>query len=772
MKVNYLLFIFGAAGMQILPPAISTATSSDAVSFDLALAQQTLFVTKDIADTVDIGGLILDAPSGQQYASTFAQDLTDLTQQNWTVNVIEQIPQNVSGIYLTKYAGDVSSLTYENGEATEEGYALDVTSTQIIISGVGARGTFWGTRTVLQQLLLHNLTSIPAMHAKDAPAYATRGYMLDAGRKWYSPFFLQDLCTYASFFKMSEFHYHVSDNYPLNRGRNETWQNVYSQFSLRPEDPELLAGLIERENETLSRQDYADLEQHCAAYGIAVIPEIEAPGHCLTITKWKPELALEKKDLLNLSHPESIPTVKRIWDEFLPWFNVKEVHIGADEYDASLADVYINFVNTMAEHISITANKSVRAWGTPFDPPTEDIRINPDVAIQHWQYGQSDPIQLERDGHQIINSQDWWAYVSIKNDHMPILPARYPQLFNNTRILNFADQPDWQWDPHLFNQVNTSEGYQLSPTSKSNKGAIMASWNDNGPDASTQLEAYYIWRKGIPLVAARAWSGSRGPRVDASTIDATIDFLSRHAPSQNLERTIPPPAAGVAERAAPLFTWTAGDDDAALSSSPAPLSIGSKGMNHTLHLRARGAFNLSSPDTTLRLGDDGTLSYIADGWTYPLRAVAESDGFDPGHPGRIWSNASSSSHEQVVIEMGDGGREIDVTITTTAVDGSRVWIDGVWSGRFEVFVFGGRNTLFSWSQMAFVAPLDAVEGALVALEVYDGVRDVADLQGRENGGAGAVSRKVSSGAGHAVSWGMSMLMQFVISLACVIYVLA
>lgn len=38
-------------------------------------------------------------------------------------------------------------------------------------------------------------------------------------------------------------------------------------------------------------------------------------------------------------------TIKDIWSEFLPWFHTREVHIGADEYDATLADDYIAFVN-------------------------------------------------------------------------------------------------------------------------------------------------------------------------------------------------------------------------------------------------------------------------------------------------------------------------------------------------------------------------------------------------------------------------------------------
>ena len=42
-------------------------------------------------------------------------------------------------------------------------------------------------------------------------------------------------------------------------------------------------------------------------------------------------------------------------------------------------------------------------------------------------------------------------------------------------------------------------------------------------------------------------------------------------------------------------------------------------------------------------------------------------------------------------------------------------------GRFEVFVFGGRNTLFSWSQMAMVAPLDGIEGGVDSLVLEAGI---------------------------------------------------
>jgi len=503
---------------------------------------------------------------------------------------------------------------------------------------------------------------------------------------------------------------------------------VFSHFSLQPEAAEL-QGIVQRPNETLSRAEFEDFQQHCAQRGVTVIPEIEAPGHCLSITKWKPELALAKKDLLNLTHPDAIPTVKAIWAEFLPWFQTKEVHIGADEYDPTLADDYINFVNEMSVFVNETTGKRIRIWGT--HEPSENLTINKDIIIQHWQYGQSDPVQLQNDGFGLINSEDWWAYMSLKNDHMPILPAPYPQFYNNTRTLNFADEPDWQWDPSLFNPVNTTE--QLEPSASGNKGAILAAWSDSGPDATTQLEGYYAMRDGIPVVAARAWSGTRGVNVSADDLAVTLDTLIPLAPGQNLERRLETPYIGAGQDSAAVLSWKKGYG----YGSNTTLGKGSYGPPYTLTLTASSPFTLAGPDTTLSVGTvpsnisaNGTSTLVfntADNFPYPLRATSEQDGHDPGHPGRIWTNVSSSSHHPVPLTF-----PAKIRITTDVVNGSRVWVDDTYKGRFEVFVFGGRNTLFSWSQMALVAPLDGVTGGLESLVLERGI-DGAGGSGDGNG---------------------------------------
>lgn len=710
-----------AAALQPLPPVNWTntnalSTSSNGFSgFTTQNASRIIYIDNAFADIADTEGLTLIPPTAFQFAETFRQDLSNWTTANWTLQRVGSFPEGASGILLGPFRGSDDEVTYENGATTEEGYEIEITNRTVYIGGKGARGMFWGTRTLLQQALIANGSSLATGRTIDAPAYATRGYMLDAGRKWYTPEFLKELCTYASFFKISEFHYHSSDNAPLNRGHNETWNKVFSHFSLFAENNTALQGLVERKNETLSRAQFEDFQNHCAQRGVTVIPEIEAPGHALAITKWKPELALAKKDLLNLTHPDAIPTVKAIWEEFLPWFKTKEVHIGADEYDSELADDYINFVNEMSEFVNSTAGKRIRIWGT--HEPSENLTISKDIIVQHWQYGQSDPVQLQNDDYSLINSNDWWAYMSLKNDHTPILPAPYPQFYNTSRTLNFADVPGWQWDPSLFNQVNTTE--QLKPGASDNKGAILAAWNDNGPDATTQLEAYYAIRQGIPVMAARAWAGRRGVNITAANVNASIEYLASNAPGQNLDRR------PVSLRSASPVRKTVLSWDSRTGQMAQTFGKGSFGPPYTLSLNVSSPFSIKGPDTSLAISNvvnsttNSTVRTLvfttADGFPYPLRNVSYDD-YDPGHPGRIWTNVSTSTHDPVPLTL-----PVRLRIETDIYNGSRVWANEKFAGRFEVFVFGGRNTVFSWSQMALVAPLDSVDGGVDTLKLENGV---------------------------------------------------
>lgn len=302
--------------------------------------------------------------------------------------------------------------------------------------------------------------------------------------------------------------------------------DFYSAFRLNSPDP-AVAGLNKRPNESYVQEDFENLQQKCASRGVTIIPEIEAPGHALVITQWKPELALSTDfTLLNISYPETIPVMETIWSTFIPWFHSKTVHLGADEYTAAVSE-YNDYVNTMYEYIGQKFNKNVRIWGT-FVPDSyaNETNINKNVTVQHWEYFEANPYwDFIKKGYSVINSDDQF-YVVAK------WSGSYPQSLNITRIFHGA--PDGgPTAPYIFDKFNASN----NPPKDSPYvlGQLPALWNDFGPNATSVIEAYLALREGLPGLGDKQWGGDL-------LMDEYYDILETliaAIPAQNLERKIP-----------------------------------------------------------------------------------------------------------------------------------------------------------------------------------------------------------------------------------------
>ncbi len=252
------------------------------------------------------------------------------------------------------------------------------------------------------------------------------------------------MCSYLSFFKQNTLHLHLSDSMNLNP--DLTYQeklDYYSAFRLNSDDP-AVAGLNKRANESYYHSDFENMQQKCASRGVTIIPEIEAPGHALVITQWKPELALSTDfTMLNISNPETIPTMKTLWDTFTPWFHSKTVHLGADEYSSLEVAEYNSYVNTMHDYILSRYNKNVRIWGT-FRPgaATDGSEVSTDISIQHWEFFEDNPyFDYIQNNYSVLNSDDQFYMVGKWS-------GSYPQSLNMTRI--FYGAPDGGQKPPII----------------------------------------------------------------------------------------------------------------------------------------------------------------------------------------------------------------------------------------------------------------------------------------------------------------------------------
>ncbi|KAK7755387.1 hypothetical protein SLS62_002614 [Diatrype stigma] len=587
-----------------------------------------LVVDSQYSDFRDEAGETLIPPTLSDFASTFAGDLKSVLDIDLDVSTADVAPPDA--IFLT--VNESAEYVGASGAATSEGYTLTVSPSGVVISGASPLGAWWGTRTVLQQAILSKDGSIPYGEAKDAPGWGIRGMMLDAARHYYPPevrssksaankLFITDLCSYMSFFKQNTFHLHLSDNLYNNvaiytRERSlelDAWFRLWS-------DAEDLAGLMQNQlkNESYTRDQFEDMQSACAARGVTIIPEIEAPGHALAIVQWRPELGLsDDLSLLNISHPDTIPTVQAIWSEFLPWFHSKTVHIGADEYTADPAD-YNRFVSEMAAHIRDTSpgGKATRIWGTfPPKPEYGDGNVATDaVSVQHWAFFEDNPYpDYIRNGYAVLNSDDTFYTVNKWS-------GSYPQQVPIARTWNgdpSVPGGGGLWHPNVF---DTKDAANNPPASEPLVlGAVTPLWNDYGANASVYSEAYYAWREGIPALADKQWGGD----LSEAEFGAAFEALRPSVPGENLERSI-------ASDGPTVFNYTGGsvddtsgngydamvscplaDDDQtwAIDSSCAfETPLDSKGRNYTLSLRLRiDATAGDGTDVTLVSGRDSAL---------------------------------------------------------------------------------------------------------------------------------------------------------------------
>ena len=644
------------------------------------------------ADSVDTKGQTLIPPKLIDFATTFAQDIEDSLGITLPVSRGDG-PSNTS-IFLTH--GSEDAYLDAAGRPTSEGYSIEVSSNGVTITGASPLGAWWGTRTILQQWILGN-GSIPQGKGQDSPGWGTRGAMLDVARHYYPPDFIIELCSYLSYFKQNVFHLHLSDNLYNNVAIYTKERSLELYAAFRPNSPApAVAGLNKRPNESYYEEDFENIQQKCASRGVTIIPEIEAPGHALVITQWKPELGLEDElSLLNITHPETITTMETIWGTFLNWFHSKTVHIGADEYTGPKTD-YPIFVNAMSRFIGGVSDKTIRIWGT-FAPDYSPgaVNVHQNVSIQHWAFFEANPYySFVKNNYSVLNSDDTFYVVGKWS-------GSYPQVLKLDRIFN-GNPSGGPYSPHIFDTKNaTNNPARDNPLIL---GHIFPIWNDFGPNSTAVTEAYYSWRIGSPALADKQWGG------DLSKSEYLELFPKLHSsiPGQNLDRSIPSKSSTVLE-----YDFS----DATKVSNGTITDLSGNGYDATL------STGCNIQDGVLQLSQTCTLTTPLDskGRDFTLSLTIKPTTNQPapllrGRDSNLWFGYQSST--SVTFETGGNFYALNYTLPV----GSWSNINIIGRGNATYFKVGDSQEMqfltklgingarFVWAPMAIEAPLKVLGG--------------------------------------------------------------
>lgn len=376
-----------------------------------------------------------------------------------------------------------------------EAYRLTVAGGIVDIVGGGQKGLYYGTRTLLQAVLgSADRASLPVGTAVDYPDYAMRGFMLDVGRRYFTPNFIRSYLRWMGWLKLNTLQLHLNDN-EINPPDGD-WSKAISAFRLKSTDP-AFAGLGADQGYT--REDWDSFEDTAAAHSVTIVPEIDSPAHSRAFIEFKPELGLDNgnSDHLDLSKPETTTFMKSVFAHFTPWFRGPTVHIGIDEYPRHLADQYKAYVNTLAPYVR-SLGKTVNAWGSFSAMSGGGSGYDKGMVINSWNNGWYSPKAAIADGYKVINSNDNWLYV------VPFANYYHGQGLDGQEIFQ-------SWEPHIF-----GGGQDLVAQDPNLLGAMPAVWNDLVRADYTELQVHALVDKSFEALAQKMWSaGAAGTNYTA-----------------------------------------------------------------------------------------------------------------------------------------------------------------------------------------------------------------------------------------------------------------
>ncbi|KAJ1938800.1 hypothetical protein FBU59_004330, partial [Linderina macrospora] len=454
------------------------------------------------------------------FAQTFQADLKEVTGYNLEISVSSK--PSKGDIYLTLGA-DKTDKSLNN-----EGYLLDIGKKGVQIQAVTSRGAFWGTRTLLQLVILADTEgyALPQGKARDYPNYNERKFMQDIARKPFPKSDLREYATVTSFFKYNTLHHHYNDN-PGMRTKNLTpnWQTFYSGFRLKSDNPEF--GKYANTDMAYTKQDMREFQDFIKRHGQDLIPEIDSPAHSLCFTKFHPEWSIQndtaRGDWLDLGNPEVWTFVEKLWGEFVGWFDSTEISIGADEYDETKGNLARKFVNHFHDYFRDNFNRTIRMWGSDVKLPGT-IEINKDIHTDHWDWTYSNPVDLVKRGHKVSNlnapdvyvvprSQSYWDYLDSK------------KLYE-------------MWEPWVFDILNKgNKSRNLDPNEPLLTGGGFANWNDFLGESVTRVEVFDRVSKAAGAVAEKLWSGAQNiDRVPYDDWAPKAKKLLENIPGLTLQR--------------------------------------------------------------------------------------------------------------------------------------------------------------------------------------------------------------------------------------------
>ena len=320
-----------------------------------------------------------------------------------------------------------------------EGYRIDISARRAQLSAGDDAGLFYGLQTLLQ--LADERGNLPCVSIEDHPRYRYRGLHLDVCRHFFPVRFIKHYLDWMASCKLNTFHWHLTDDQgwriEIKRYPRLTEIGGYrtrTQIGGFHEDP--ITYEQGRYGGYYTQDEIREVVAYAAKRHIAVIPEIEMPGHATAALAAYPELACGHgpksfetsgrwgvlDDVFCPGKEQTFEFLEGMLDEVLELFPSKLIHIGGDECPrvrwkecpdcrARMEDEGIEDEAGLQTYLTLRIGRHLEAKGRRLIGWDEilDSGVSRTAVVMSWR-GTEGGIRAARQGNEVVMAPTTHCY--------------------------------------------------------------------------------------------------------------------------------------------------------------------------------------------------------------------------------------------------------------------------------------------------------------------------------------------------------------------------
>jgi hexosaminidase len=369
-----------------------------------------------------------------------------------------------------------------NNTIGKEGYTLSVTPSKINIIANEAAGLYYGVQTLLQLLpaeiesstVVQNIKwQVPCVEITDYPRFGWRGLMLDVSRHFFTKEEVKKYIDEMARYKFNLLHWHLTDD--------EGWRieikalpkltevgawNVkrtgsFGNFSaIKDDEPRSYGGFY-------TQQEIKEVVQYAKEHFVNVLPEIEMPGHGLSVIASYPELSCtDGADKYKVRSGEMImdwsgphfkalidntlcpanekvyPFIDKVMTEVAQLFPFEYIHVGGDEcaknfwesneaVKALMQKENLKTLDEVQAYFEKRVEKIINSKGKKMIGWDEILEggVSPTAAVMSWR-GTKGGIEASHKGNEVVMSPTTYVYL----DYMQSDEIMEPRVYASLRL--------------------------------------------------------------------------------------------------------------------------------------------------------------------------------------------------------------------------------------------------------------------------------------------------------------------------------------------------